>query len=86
MRVAWLAIALLSMAVPARAADEKPGAALVAAPSEPTWRTVLLAPGRIVGHGRFDAAAPSYHARRAAKDAEAAAHRTPSCDCPCRGR
>jgi hypothetical protein len=55
-----------------------------AAPREALWKTVLLAPARVVGHGRFDAALPSYHERRAAAKAEAAAARADRCAaCPC---
>jgi hypothetical protein len=54
-----------------------------AAPPEALWKTVLLAPVRVVGHGRFDAALPSYHEQRAAERAQAAAEhdRCPACPC-----
>ena len=49
------------------------GGADATADLEPLWVTVLLAPGRVLGHGRFDAAKPSYHValaeERAAREA-----------------
>ena len=66
------------------APDAHPLAAQAAAPREPLWKTVLLAPARVAGHGRFDAAMPSYQEDRAAARAEAAAARAGRCaDCPC---
>jgi hypothetical protein len=49
--------------------------------SEPLWKSILLAPGRVVGHGRFDAARPSYHARRSAAEAAAAEKARSACRC-----
>ncbi len=75
---AFLALALA-------AASASPGASTPEPASrEPLWQSVLLAPGRVVGHGRFDAARPSYHAERAAEKAakeEARAARCPECAC-----
>jgi len=66
-----LAIGLLCLALgapPAAAAVEGEPPAAVAS-REPLWKSLALAPGRIAGHGRFDAARPSYHARRATEKA-----------------
>jgi hypothetical protein len=81
MRPLAIGLFALSLAAPLGA-----GAAAPAAPaSEPLWKSVALAPGRIVGHGRFDAARPSYPARRASqKVARADAARAARCaGCPC---
>jgi hypothetical protein len=68
------------------------GLALVGAPGappaegppprdEPVWQTILLAPGRVIGHGRFDAADPGsqYRAERAAASAPQPAPTDPAC-------
>jgi hypothetical protein len=53
---------------------------------EPTWKTVVLAPGRVVANGRFDAARPSYHVARAEEKAAAEAKRDVACPCECAKR
>jgi hypothetical protein len=63
------------------AADRAAGGAI-----EPTWKTVVLAPGRVVANGRFDAARPSYHVERAEKKAAADAERAAACPCECAKR
>ena len=81
-----LLAALLAFAAPAAALpDPETEAAQAAADAdaelEPRWVTVLLAPARVLGHGRFDAADPAYHvalaeeraAREAAREACACA-------------
>lgn len=60
--------------------------AAAAATTEPTWKTVVLAPGRVVANGRFDAARPSYQEERAAKEAAAEAERAAACPCECAKR
>jgi hypothetical protein len=74
MRSAILSILLLAV-LGASAPSSEPAAA-----REPLWATVLLAPARVLGHGRFDAARPSYQAKRAAEKAAAAEART-RCSC-----
>ena len=66
----------------ARASEER------AAPPalEPTWKTVVLAPGRVVANGRFDAARPAYHVERAEKKAATEAERAAACACDCATR
>jgi hypothetical protein len=54
-----------------------------AAPTEPLWKTVVLAPGRVVANGRFDAAEPAYVAERAEKKATLEAERAAACPCAC---
>jgi hypothetical protein len=83
MRLARILVVMLFAG--SSAAGVEPDVDAVAASSEPMWQTVLLAPARIVGHGRFDAAAPSYHARRAAAErTEADAAQAERCaGCPC---
>jgi hypothetical protein len=63
----------------ARAAEEAAAGVAI----EPTWKTVVLAPGRVVANGRFDAARASYHAERAEKRAAAGAERPAACPCEC---
>lgn len=82
-----LAIAAAAPAVASRAVESTSTPGRVAEAGEATWKTVLLAPGRIVGHGRFDAARPSYHARRAEKQAAVAAAQAGGCaPCVCEKR
>lgn len=45
-------------------ADGAAGSAEAEPAREPLWRTVALAPARVLAHGRFAAAAPTYHAGR----------------------
>jgi hypothetical protein len=77
-RIVALAIAV---SWPLAARTEEP-----AASAEPIWETVLLAPGRVVANGRFDAATPSYHERKAQEKAESEAAAAGDCPCDCAKR
>jgi hypothetical protein len=72
----WIVALAIGVSWPlaARAEDPAPSA-------EPIWETVLLAPGRVVANGRFDAATPSYHERKAQEKAEREAAAGGDCAC-----
>jgi hypothetical protein len=85
-RAAAWSLALTFVAI-APSASRGAGGDAAAAPIEPTWKTVVLAPGRVVANGRFDAARPGYHVERAEKKAAAeAARAAAACSCDCAKR
>jgi len=78
---AWALAFTIAIGLPlAGLAAERPAPA---AATEPVWKTVVLAPGRVVANGRFDAADPAYIAEREEKKAALEAERAAACPCAC---